>query len=65
MHGNVEKEIFSITSSLNFDIMTIILGEISQKCWMIAKRASKEIENHGNTIYSSNICKNSIHNKLL
>lgn len=49
--GNVEKELFSTSSSLNFEIMTLILGDISQECWMVAKRASKEIENHGNMIY--------------
>lgn len=31
--------------------MIIILGDVSQECWMIAKRASKEIADHGNMIY--------------
>lgn len=30
--------------------MTIILEDTSQECWVIAKRASKEIENNGNII---------------
>lgn len=51
MHGNVEREIFSITSSLSFEIITILLGDISQECWVITKRTSKEIANHGNMIY--------------
>lgn len=40
VHGNVEKEIFSITSSLSFEIIAIILGDVSQECCMITKRAS-------------------------
>lgn len=51
VHGNVEKEIFPITSSLSFEIMTIILGDVSQECGMITKKASKEIANHRNRIY--------------
>lgn len=51
VHGNVEKEILSITSSLSFEIITIILGDVNQECWMITKRANKEIANHGNMIY--------------
>lgn len=51
VHGNVEKEIFPITSSLSFEIMTIIPGDVSQECWMITKKASKEIANNRNRIY--------------
>jgi len=51
VNGNVEKEMFSMISSLSFGVITTILGYVSQECWMIMKKASKEIANHGNMIY--------------